>query len=180
MRTAQTQLRSRSSPLALLRRVYLTVLLTHLPILAVLLLPQGRSRVSSEAVAGVVTILLVSLVVAALVLSPVVCAWVAPDGARWRAGNALSRVKALIRTDRRDYLRRLGEFAALYVLAQCLGGLMAWLVPYIGENPLHGTDPAAERWVFRYWPFALHAATLYTSICAAFAWYAWRLRQLAA
>ncbi|WP_329385278.1 hypothetical protein OG625_25190 [Streptomyces sp. NBC_01351] len=55
----RVQVSTRSLPLrpgppsaALLGRVYVAALITHLPILAVLLLPQGRSRVSSESSPG--------------------------------------------------------------------------------------------------------------------------------
>ncbi|MDL4776246.1 MULTISPECIES: hypothetical protein [Thermomonosporaceae] len=160
-------------------RVYAAVLVTHLPILAALLLPQGRSRVSSEPVAGLVALLLISLVVAATVLCPVACARVAPDGDRWHQGNALSQVRAYRRTDRRGYLWRLAELVILYTLAQCLGGLVAWMLPYIWDNPSYGTDPAADRWVFHYGRFAVQAVTLYVSVCVAFTWFACRLRQVA-
>jgi hypothetical protein len=167
-------------PYAVLGRVYAAALVTHLPILAVLLAPQARSRVSSESTAGLLTVVLLGLVTAAVVFSPAICARVAPDGEHWRAGSALSQVRALIRTDRRAYLRRLGEFAALYVLAQCLGGIVAWVRPYIWDNPLYGTDPTEGQWEFHYGNFAAQGVVIYLTVCAATSWYACRLRQLAA
>ncbi|MEU7377310.1 hypothetical protein [Streptomyces albidoflavus] len=96
-------------PGAVSGRVYVAVLVVQLPLLAVLLTTQARSRVSSESVAGVLTVLLIGLVLAGLVISPAVCARVAPGGARWKAGSALSAVRALRRDSRRAYLRLLGE-----------------------------------------------------------------------
>ncbi len=165
-------------PVAQFGRVYLAALITHLPILTVLLAPQGRSRVSSESTAGLLNALLVGLVIAAVVLVPAVCARVAPAGPRWQPGNALAGVRALIRTDRRAWLRRLGELTALYVTAQLLGGLVAQAFPYIWENPRYGTEPGAAQWEFHYVNFALQGVVIYVAVCAATAWYACRLRQL--
>ncbi|MFH9613651.1 hypothetical protein ACH4MM_07835 [Streptomyces pratensis] len=167
-------------PTPVLGRVYVTMLLTHLPYLVLLLMPQARSRVSSESTAGLLTVALLTLVVAALVLSPAICALVAPDGARWKAGSALSTVRTLTRSRRRTYLLRLGEWAGFYVLAQCLGGLSALVRPYVWDNPLYGTDPAADRWVFHYGNYATQGVVIYLTVCAATTWYACRLRQLAA
>ncbi|WP_129849897.1 hypothetical protein [Streptomyces sp. SCA2-2] len=164
---------------AVFGRVYVALLIVQLPLLAVLLTPQSRSRVSSESVAGVLTVVLIGLVLAGLVVSPAVCARVAPGGARWRAGSALSTVRALRRDDRRAYLLRLGEWAGIYVLAQCLGGLSALVRPYIWDNPRFGADPAADRWVFHYGNYATQGVVIYLAVCAATAWYACRLRQLA-
>ncbi|MER5416627.1 hypothetical protein [Streptomyces virginiae] len=183
MTTPQAPTRSRprrpGPPSAsLLGRVYLAALITHLPILAVLLAPQGRSRVSSESTAGLLNALLVGLVIAAVILVPAVCARVAPAGPRWQPGNALAGVRALIRTDRRAWLLRLGELTALYIAAQLLGGLIAQFLPYIWENPLYGTEPGAAQWEFHYVNFALQGVVIYVAVCAATAWYACRLRQL--
>ncbi|MGW4456199.1 hypothetical protein ACWEJQ_08340 [Streptomyces albidoflavus] len=166
-------------PGAVFGRVYVAVLVVQLPLLAVLLTPQARSRVSSESVAGGLTVLLIGLVLAGLVVSPVVCARVAPGGTRWKAGSALSAVRALRRDNRRTYLRLLGEWAGIYVLAQCLGGLSAVVRPYIWDNPRFGADPAADRWVFHYGNYATQGAVIYLAVCAATAWYACRLRQFA-
>ncbi|WP_327412066.1 hypothetical protein [Streptomyces sp. NBC_01233] len=155
---------------AQLGRVYLAALITHLPILAVLLAPQGRSRVGSESTAGLLNALLVGLVIAAVVLVPAVCARVAPAGPRWQPGNALAGVRALIRTDRRAWLWRLGELTALYIAAQFL--------PYIWENPRYGTEPGAAQWEFHHVNFALQGVVIYVAVCAATTWYACRLRQL--
>ncbi|WP_030315052.1 hypothetical protein [Streptomyces flavochromogenes] len=163
---------------ALFGRVYLAAVITHLPILAVLLAPQGRSRISSESTAGLLNALLVGLVIAAVVLVPAVCARVAPAGPRWQPGNALAGVRALIRGDRRAWLRRLGELAALYTAAQLLGGLVAQIRPYIWENPRYGTEPGAALWEFHYANFALQGVTIYVAVCASTTWYACRLRQL--
>lgn len=164
---------------AVFGRVYVAVLVVQLPLLAVLLTPQARSRVSSESVAGVLTVLLIGLVLAGLAVSPAVCARVAPGGARWEAGSALSAVRALRRESRRAYLRLLGEWAGIYVLAQCLGGLCAVVRPYIWDNPRFGADPTADRWVFHYGNYATQGVVIHLTVCAATAWYACRLRQLA-
>lgn len=70
------------------------------------------------------------------------------------------------------------ELAALYFAAQCLGGLVAQLLPYIWENPQYGTEPGVVQWEFRYVNFALQGVVIYGAVCAATAWYACRLRQL--
>ncbi|WP_374771955.1 hypothetical protein OG756_01355 [Streptomyces sp. NBC_01310] len=73
--------------------MYLAALITHLPILTVLLAPQGRSRVGSEITAGLPNVLLVGLVIAAVALVPAICARVASAGPRWQPGNALAGVR---------------------------------------------------------------------------------------
>ncbi|MEV1010169.1 hypothetical protein [Streptomyces sp. NPDC049881] len=162
-----------------LGRVYAASLLVNLPILAVQSLPQMRSRVGSETTMTLCVTALCALVVAAVVVAPEVAARVAPGDERWRPGTARARVRALIRHDRRAYARRLGEFIAFYIGAQCAGGTIAWLVPHIEDNPAFGTDPAADRWIFHYPAFALQAVGIYLVICLATSWYACRLRALA-
>ncbi|MFI7276394.1 hypothetical protein [Streptomyces sp. NPDC049879] len=168
-----------SAPRTVLGRVYAASLLVNLPILAVQSLPQMRSRVGSETTMALCVTALCALVVAAVVVAPEVAARVAPGDERWRPGTARARVRALIRHDRRAYARRLGEFVALYIGAQCAGGALAWLVPHIEDNPAFGTDPAADRWIFHYPAFALQAVGIYLVVCLATSWYACRLRALA-
>ncbi|WP_062206613.1 hypothetical protein [Streptomyces sp. NBRC 109706] len=160
-------------------RVYAASLLVNLPVLAVQLLPQMRSRVSSETTMAICVTALFALVVAAVVVAPEVSARVAPGGERWRFGDARRRVRALIRQDRGGYARRFGELVALYVAAQCVGGIIAWITPHVRENPDFATDPTADRWLFDYPAFAAQAVGIYLVICLATSWYSCRLRQLA-
>lgn len=168
-----------------LTRTYVAALVVNLPILAVLLVPQlMRSRAGSEALLMVGSFLLLALVVAAVVLAPEVSARVAPAGEHWRPSLARSRTRTLRREDRRTYLWRLGEFVALYVAAQGVGGIFAWMMPYVWDNPAHATDPTRSPWIIDYPNYAAQAAAIYLGICFALAWYATRLRaqseQLAA
>jgi hypothetical protein len=156
---------TRSGPV--LARTYGASLVANLPILAIMLTPQlMRSRAGSETV----------LVVAAVVAAPEVSAWAAPSGP-WRPGRARALVRDLIRTDRRTFLLRLAEFGAIYVAGQAVGGIAAWLMPYIWSNPDFGVDPGAGRWVLHYPNFAVQAVSMYLIVCLATAWYAVRLRQ---
>ncbi|GGY80351.1 hypothetical protein CP967_09185 [Streptomyces nitrosporeus] len=166
-------------PIGVLGRVYAAGLVVNLPILALLLTPQIRSRVGSEATMAVSAVALLGLVVAAVVFAPEVSARVAPAGARWRFGGARAQVRALIRRDRRAYAWCLGEFVVLYIAAQGLGGVIGWMMPPIWSNADFGSDPAAGRWEFHYPNFAVQAVTIYVVICLAGSWYACRLRQLA-
>ncbi|WP_436775559.1 hypothetical protein [Yinghuangia sp. YIM S09857] len=164
--------------LPVLGRVYLAALAVNLPVLALLLTPQIRSRVGSETTMAVSAVVLLVLVVTAVVFAPEVSAKVAPAGDQWRAGTARSQVRALMRQDRRAYWWRLGEFVALYAAAQGVGGLIAWMRPHIWRNPDFGIDPGAELWEFDYANFALQAVGIYAVICLALSWYACRLRQM--
>ncbi|WP_411081187.1 hypothetical protein [Streptomyces sp. cmx-18-6] len=160
-----------------LARTYAACLVAYLPLLALLLIPQlMRSRAGSEALLTVGLLLLFALVAGAVVLAPEVSARVAPAGAHWRPGGARARVRALIREDRRTYLWRLGEFVALYIAAQCAGGVFAWLLPHVADNPAHAVDPTASAWIIDYPNFAAQAGAMYACICFALAWYATRLR----
>ncbi|MER7910079.1 MULTISPECIES: hypothetical protein [unclassified Streptomyces] len=179
MDTTYARRRDVIPPIGVLSRVYAAGLVVNLPILALLLTPQIRSRVGSETTMAISVVVLLGLVVAAVVFAPEVSARVAPAGARWRFGGARAQVRALIRRDRRAYAWRLGEFVVLYIAAQGLGGVIAWKMPHIWSNPDFGSDPAAGRWEFHYPNFAVQAVAIYLVICLASSWYACRLRQLA-
>ncbi|WP_239144589.1 hypothetical protein [Streptomyces sp. SID14515] len=109
-------------------------------------------------------------------LAPEVSAKVAPAGTHWRSGTARARVRALRRENRRTYLWRLGEFVALYIVAQGVGGIVALLLPHVADNPAHATDPTASAWIIDYPNYATQAVAMYVCICFALAWYATRLR----
>jgi hypothetical protein len=160
-----------------LARVYAASLGANLPILMLLLTPPlVRSRAGSETMLAIGTTILLGLVIAAVVAAPEVSAWAAPTGP-WQFGRARALVSDLIRTGRRTFLLRLGEFAVLYVAGQAVGGLVAWVMPYIWPNPDFGVNPEADRWVLNYPSFAVQAVSMYLVICLATAWYAVRLRQ---
>ncbi|MFE3401958.1 hypothetical protein [Streptomyces anulatus] len=160
-----------------LARTSAACLVVNLPLLALMLVPQlMRSRAGSEALLMVGMVLLLALVVVAVVFAPEVSAKAAPAGTHWRPGGARARVRALIRESRRTYLWRLGEFVALYIAAQGVGGLVAWLLPYVADNPAHAADPTASAWTIDYPNYAVQAVAMYGCICFALAWYATRLR----
>ncbi|MFH9197988.1 hypothetical protein ACH4KT_11135 [Streptomyces anulatus] len=160
-----------------LARTFAACLAVNVPLLALLLIPQlMRSRAGSEALLMVGTGLLLALVVGAVVFAPEVSAKVAPAGNHWRPGGARARVRALRRENRRTYLWRLGEFVALYIAAQGVGGLVAWLLPHVADNPAHAADPTAGAWIIDYPNYAAQAVAMYACICFALAWYATRLR----
>ncbi|MDQ0987773.1 hypothetical protein [Streptomyces sp. V2I9] len=160
-----------------LARTYGACLAVNLPLLVLTLIPQlMRSRAGSESLLMVGMALLLTLVVGAVVLAPEVSARVAPGGSHWRPGGARGRVRVLIRESRRTYLWRLGEFVALYIAAQGVGGLVAWLLPHVADNPAHATDPTASAWIIDYPNYAIQAVVMYACICFALAWYATRLR----
>ncbi|NUV70365.1 MULTISPECIES: hypothetical protein [unclassified Streptomyces] len=160
-----------------LARTFAACLAVNVPILALLLIPQlMRSRAGSEALLTVGLLLLLTLVVGAVMLAPEVSARVAPAGPHWLPGGARARVRALRCENRRTYLWRLGEFVALYVAAQGVGGLIAWLLPHVADNPAHAADPTAPAWIVDYPNYAAQAGAMYVCICFALAWYGTRLR----
>lgn len=68
---------------------------------------------------------------------------------------------------------------ALYIAAQGVGGLVAWLLPHVADDPAHATDPTASAWIIDYpnYPnYAAQAGARYLCICFATARYATRLR----
>ncbi|MFF3996871.1 hypothetical protein ACFYX8_26685 [Streptomyces cyaneofuscatus] len=160
-----------------LARTFFACLAVNVPILALLLIPQlMRSRAGSEALLGVGLFLLLALVVGAVVFAPEASAKVAPAGPHWLPGGARARVRALRRENRRAYLWRLGEFVVLYIVAQGVGGLVAWLLPHVADNPARAADPTASAWVIDYPNYAAQAGAMYVCVCFALAWYATRLR----
>ncbi|WP_344631226.1 hypothetical protein [Streptomyces glaucosporus] len=175
----------RASPApGVLARTYALTVVAYVPLLALLLVPDlMRSRAGSEAMLAVGMTLLSALVVAALVVAavvvaPEVSAKAAPQGDLWRFGRARARVRTLVRARRRAYFLRLGEFAVLCLAAQGAGGVLAWAMPYIRENPAHGTDPTQDARILDYPNYAAQAVVIYLVTCCAFAWYATRLRAL--
>ncbi|WP_073949791.1 hypothetical protein [Streptomyces kebangsaanensis] len=162
-----------------LARTYALALVVYTPLLALLLVPRlMRSRAGSEAMLAVGSVLLLTLVVGAVVIAPEVSAKAAPRGDLWSFGRARARVRTLIRTRRRTYFLCLGEFVVLYLAAQGAGGILAWMMPYVWENPAHETDPTQSLWILDYPNYAAQAITIYLVTCSALTWYATRLRAL--
>ncbi|NYV76898.1 hypothetical protein, partial [Streptomyces sp. UH6] len=158
---------------------YAAALLTHLPLLGVLLLPWGRSRYAGggEALMGLVTLALTAAVVTAVVYAPALSARVAPASPDWLPGRARRSVARFRRGDRRAHLLILGELVVLYVTAQCLGGLAGVVRPYVRDNPAPVVEAGGHPWDFHYGNFAVQAVVLYLGICFATTWYACRLRD---
>jgi hypothetical protein len=65
----------------------------------------------------------------------------------------------------------------LFLLAQAVGVLVAWFLPYVSDNPEFGA-PGEARWIIHYRNYAIQAAAIYLFSCLSFAWLGTRLRQL--
>ena len=76
------------------------------------------------------------------------------------------------------FWQRVGEWSLLFVTGQAAGLLVAWLVPYIEDNPQFGAT-GQPRWILHYGSYALQAVTVYLFSCLSFAWLGVRLRALA-
>ena len=164
--------------LAGLPKIFLASLLANLPMLAVLLVPQLlRSRAGSEAQLFVGSTLYCVLVVVALTTAPRVSALAAPTTERWTTRTAGRTARELWRTRPRDLWRRVGEWFLLFFLAQAAGLLVAWLMPYVSDNPAFG-PPGEARWIIHYRNYAVQAVAIYLLSCLSFAWFGARLRQL--
>lgn len=157
------------------------MIVVNAPLAALMFSPQLiRSRV--EAWPGVA-----AWGVTALVVLPFVTLWLAPvvsarvdRSTGIEPARALRVVSALARRHRVAWWTRFGEWLGLLVVAQLVGGWIAWLVPYIWRNPRAAVDPDAPTWVLSYENFALQALSIYLVICFAHAWYAVRVTALAA
>ena len=140
--------------------------------------PEFTSRAGSEALLAIGTSLFVLLVIGLFLTAPRLCAWAAPSGAHWQPRTLGQTLGEIRRRQGRMYWQRVGEFTALFVLAQMLGLAIAEIAPYVSDNPEHLSNPSAPRWTIHYANYVLQAGVLYLGICFAAAWYGVRLRQL--
>jgi hypothetical protein len=162
-----------------LPKVVAASLIANLPMLGLLLVPQlMRSRAGSEAQLMVGASLYSVLILAALAAAPLVSALAAPKPGRWTAGTATRTALEIGRARPRDFWRRVGEWLGLFVLAQAVGLLVAWLLPYVWDNPGFGA-PGEPRWILDYRNYAIQAVAIYLFSCVSYAWFGARLRQLA-
>jgi hypothetical protein len=118
------------------------------------------------------------LILAALAAAPLVSALAAPKPGRWTAGTATRTALEIGRARPRDFWRRVGEWLGLFLLAQAVGLLVAWLLPYVWDNPGFGA-PGEPRWILDYRNYAIQAVAIYLFSCVSYAWFGARLRQLA-
>jgi hypothetical protein len=164
---------------AVLPKVFLSSLVANLPMLALLLVPQLlRSRAGSETLLFVGSTLYCVLIVIALTTAPLVSAWAAPRAESWTTRTAGGTTREIRRTRGRDFWQRIGEWFLFFLLAQAAGLFVAWLMPYVWDNPAFGA-PREPRWIHSYRNYAAHALTIYLFSCLSFAWFGARLRQLA-
>jgi hypothetical protein len=162
-----------------LPKIFLVSLVANLPMLTLLLTPQlVRSRAGSETLLFVGSSLYLVLVVIALTTAPRVSAFAAPMTERWTTRTAGRTARELRRTRPRDLWRRVGEWFLLFLLGQAAGFLVAWLMPYVSDNPAFGA-PGEARWIIHYRNYAVQAVAIYVLSCLSFAWFGARLRQLA-
>jgi hypothetical protein len=165
--------------LAVLPKIFLATFVANLPMLALLLVPQlMRSRAGSERLLFAGSTLYFALIAAALVIAPPVSAWAAPRTPRWTTRTARLTAREIRRTQTREFWRRVGEWFLAFVLAQSAGLVIAWLMPYVRDNPEFGA-PGEPRWIIRYGNYVVQAVTVYLFSCLSFAWFGARLRQLA-
>lgn len=165
--------------LAVLPKVFLASLVVNLPMLGLLLVPQLlRSRAGSETLLLIGSTLYCALVAVALTIAPRVSAWAAPRVGVWTARTAGRTARGVRRTQGREFWQRVGEWLLLFLLAQAAGFCIAWVMPYVWDNPEFGA-PGEPRWIIRYGNYAVHAVTIYLFTCLSFAWFGARLRQLA-
>lgn len=161
-----------------LPKVYLASFVANLPMLALLLVPQlMRSRAGSETLLFVGATLYCALVVIALITAPRVSAWAAPRGENWTTRTAGQKAREIRRARGRDFWQRVGEWFLLFLLAQAAGLFVAWLMPYVWDNPEFGA-PGEPRWIVGYRNYAIQALAIYVFSCLSFAWLGARLRQL--
>lgn len=162
----------------MLPKVYLASFVANLPMLGILLVPQlMRSRAGSETLLFVGATLYCALIVIALFTAPRVSAWAAPSGENWTTRTAGRKARELRRTRGRDFWQRVGEWLLFFLLAQAAGFFVAWLMPYVWDNPAFGA-PGEPRWIVGYRNYAFHALAIYLFSCLSFAWLGVRLRQL--
>jgi hypothetical protein len=162
-----------------LPRVFLASTVANVPMLGLLLVPQlMRSRAGSETLLMFGATLYLVLIAVALRMTPLVTAWAAPKGESWSPGRVNATMRAIWRDRPRAFWQRVGEWCALFAAAQAAGLLVAWLVPYIEDNPRFGAA-GEPRWVLHYGSYVLQAVTIYLGSCLAFAWLGTRLRAMA-
>jgi len=163
--------------LDVLPRVTLASFVANLPMLALLLVPQlMRSRAGSETLLFVGATLYCALIVIAVTTAPRVSAWAAPRVEAWTRRTAGHKARDIRRTRGRDFWQRVGEWLLLFLLAQAAGLFVAWLMPYVWDNPEFGA-PGEPRWIVGYRNYAIHALAIYLFSCLSFAWFGARLRQ---
>ena len=165
--------------LGVLPKAVLASLVVNLPMLVLLLVPQlMRSRAGSETLLLIGSTLYCALVAFALMIAPRVNAWVAPWADVWTASTAGRTARGILRTQAQELWRRVGEWLLFFLLAQAAGFCVAWLLPYVEDNPAFG-GPGEPRWVIHYLNYVVHVVTIYLVSCLSFAWFGARLRQLA-
>jgi hypothetical protein len=178
MLTTQPPVRTQSQP-AVLLRVFLASTIANVPMLCLLLVPQlMRSRAGSETLLMLGTTLYLALIVASLVTTPRLTAWVAPRGEAWSPSTASVAVHAIRRSRPLAFWQRLGEWCILFVVGQAAGFAVAELFPYIEGNPRFGVTDQ-PRWLLHYGNYVLQAVTVYLFSCLSFAWLGTRLRVIA-
>jgi len=165
--------------LAVLPKVFCASVVANLPMLALLLVPQlMRSRAGSERLLFVGSTLYLVLIAVALMIAPPVSAWAAPRAERWTRRSARLTAREIRRTQPRASWRRVGEWSLFFLLAQAAGLSIAWLMPYVSDNPKFGA-PGEPRWIVHYGNYVLHVVIIYLFSCLSFAWFGARMRQLA-
>jgi hypothetical protein len=165
--------------LAVLPKVFLATLVANLPMLALLLVPQlMRSRAGSERLLFVGSTLYLALIAVALMIVPPLTAWAAPKAERWTTRTARLTVREIRRTQPREFWPRGGEWSLIFLLGQMAGLAIAWLMPYVWDNPEFGA-PGEPRWIIRYGNYFIQVVVIYLFSCLSLAWFGARLRQLA-
>jgi hypothetical protein len=163
---------------AVLPKVFFTSLAANLPMLALLLVPQLlRSRAGSEELLFVGSSLYCALIVIALATAPRLSALAAPITEYWTPRTAGRTARAFRRARPRLFWQCVAEWLLLFLLAQAVGLLVAWFLPYVSDNPEFGA-PGEARWIIHYRNYAIQAAAIYLFSCLSFAWFGARVRQL--
>lgn len=163
-----------------LPKVFLASLGANLPMLILLLQPRlMRSRAGSETLLFVGATLYLALIVLAVTTAPRVSAWAAPRPEQWTVRGAGRTAREVRRARPGDYWQRVGEWLLLFVLAQAVGLIVAWLLPYVSDNPAFGA-PGQPQWIVHRGNYAVQAIAVYVLSCVSFAWLGARLRQLSA
>jgi hypothetical protein len=122
-----------------LPKIFLATLVANLPMLALLLVPQlMRGRAGSETLLFIGSALYLALIAVALTISPRVSVWTVPRAGVWTARTARQTVHSIRRSHAREFWLRVAEWLLLFVLAQAIGLFIAWLMPYIRDNPQFG------------------------------------------
>ena len=163
---------------ALLGRAFLASIVANLPMLALLLVPQlMRSRAGSETLLAIGTVVYLGFITVALLTTPRVTARAAPND-DWTPSTANATVHRVFQTQRGAFWLRMGEWCILFALAQGAGLLIAWVLPYVADNPRFGL-PGQSRWIVNYRNYFVQAVAIYLFSCLSFAWLGLRFRALA-